>query len=161
MVAQVHAHEEPAYKPQEHAEPIPIGRPRHATLWQDNPDLTASLQFFFHRSGIALPACGGGAKKGLSAPHRVKAEALGRSRGGFSTKIHLWAEGIGKPMAILITPGQRNEQTVFAPLMETGAVTRAADKVGSPSGAKKAASSVSGPPRGSGTPHALQAKKTL
>jgi DNA-binding NarL/FixJ family response regulator len=54
MVAQVHAHEGPAYKPREHAEPIPIGRPRHATLWEDNPDLTASLQFFFRHSGIAL-----------------------------------------------------------------------------------------------------------
>jgi transposase len=55
----------------------------------------------------------------------MKAEALGRSQGGFSTKIHLRAEGTGKPMAILITAGQRNEQTVFAPLMETGAVKRA------------------------------------
>jgi transposase len=52
-------------------------------------------------------------------------EALGRSQGGFSTKIHLRAEGTGKPMALLITAGQRHEQTVFEPLMETGAVKRA------------------------------------
>jgi transposase len=49
---------------------------------------------------------------------------LGRSQGGFSTKIHLRAEGTGKPMALLITAGQRHEQTVFEPLMETGAVKR-------------------------------------
>jgi transposase len=55
----------------------------------------------------------------------MTAEALGRSQGGFSTKIHLRAEGKGKPMTILITAGQRHEQTVFAPLMETGAVKRA------------------------------------
>ena len=55
----------------------------------------------------------------------MRAEALGRSQGGFSTKIHLRAEGKGKPMTILITAGQRNEQTVFEPLMESGAVKRA------------------------------------
>lgn len=47
-------------------------------------------------------------------------EALGRSKGGFSTKIHLRAEGGGKPIALLITAGQRHEQTVFKTLMETG-----------------------------------------
>jgi transposase len=51
-------------------------------------------------------------------------EALGRSRGGFSTKIHLRAEGGGKPIAILITAGERHEQSVFEALMETGAIKR-------------------------------------
>ncbi len=51
-------------------------------------------------------------------------EALGRSKGGFSTKIHLRAEGGGKPIALLITAGQRHEQTVFKTLMEMGAVKR-------------------------------------
>jgi transposase len=49
---------------------------------------------------------------------------LGRSRGGFSTKIHVRAEGRGKPMVLLITAGQRHEQTAFEPLMEQGAVKR-------------------------------------
>ena len=52
-------------------------------------------------------------------------EALGRSQGGFSTKIHLRAEGGGKPMTFLITAGQRHEQTMFEALMEGGAVKRA------------------------------------
>jgi transposase len=51
-------------------------------------------------------------------------EGLGRSQGGFSTKIHLRAEGGGKPIAFLITAGQRHEQSVFEALMETGAVKR-------------------------------------
>lgn len=51
-------------------------------------------------------------------------EALGRSRGGFSTKLHLRAEGQGKPMVLLITAGERHEQTMFEPLMETGRVKR-------------------------------------
>jgi transposase len=51
--------------------------------------------------------------------------ALGRSRGGSSTELHLRAEGGGKPMALLVTAGQRHEQTAFRPLMEQGAVKRA------------------------------------
>src|SRR3712207_997623 len=37
---------------------------------------------------------------------------------------HLRAEGGGKPVAILITAGERHEQSVFEALMETGAVKR-------------------------------------
>ena len=52
------------------------------------------------------------------------AEALGRSQGGFSTKIHVRAEGGGKPMTFVLTVGQRNEAVVFEQLMEQGAVKR-------------------------------------
>ena len=52
------------------------------------------------------------------------AEALGRSRGGFSTKVHLRAERGGKPMVVLLTEGQRHEQLVLPVLMERGAVRR-------------------------------------
>jgi transposase len=51
-------------------------------------------------------------------------EALGRSKGGLSTKIHLRAGGTGKPITFLITAGQWHEQSVFEALMETGAVKR-------------------------------------
>ena len=51
-------------------------------------------------------------------------EALGRSHGGFSTKVHVRAEGQGKPMTFVLTPGQRHEATAFAQLMEQGAVKR-------------------------------------
>ncbi len=36
-------------------------------------------------------------------------EALGYSRGGFSTKLHLAFEGRGRPLAIRLTGGQRHE----------------------------------------------------
>lgn len=58
------------------------------------------------------PTCGGSAKRGSSHdtaappekdPQKTK-EALGRSRGGFSTKIHLRAEGNGKPITFLMAP---------------------------------------------------------
>jgi len=49
---------------------------------------------------------------------------LGRSRGGFTTKVHVRAEGLGKPVVIAVTPGQRHDQTMLAPLLEGGAVKR-------------------------------------
>ena len=55
---------------------------------------------------------------------RYPDETLGRSQGGFGTKIHVRAEGNGKPMVLLLTAGQRHEQTMFESLMERGAVKR-------------------------------------
>jgi transposase len=52
------------------------------------------------------------------------AEALGRRQGGYSTKVHLRAEGGGKPLTVVLTPGQQHEATVFARLLEPGAVRR-------------------------------------
>ena len=52
------------------------------------------------------------------------AEALGRSRGGYSTKIHLRCERGGKPMVFVLTRGERHEQPVLPLLMERGAVKR-------------------------------------
>ncbi len=40
-----------------------------------------------------------------------EAEALGRSRGGFSTKIHVACDGLGKPVKIILTPGQDHDIT--------------------------------------------------
>lgn len=54
----------------------------------------------------------------------AKSEALGYSKGGFSTKIHLRCDSNGKPVTFLITVGERNESVVFEQLMEQGAVKR-------------------------------------
>lgn len=62
-----------------------------------------------------------GARHGKEGPAQ---QALRRSRGGFSTKLLLRAERGGKPIALLLTAGERHEQSVFAPLMEGGAVKR-------------------------------------
>jgi transposase len=40
-----------------------------------------------------------------------EAEALGRSRGGFSTKIHVACDGLGKPVKFILTPGQDHDVT--------------------------------------------------
>src|SRR5215218_2038530 len=52
-------------------------------------------------------------------------EALGYSQGGFSTKVHIRAEGGGKPMVFVLSAGQCNEMIGFWPLMERGEVKRA------------------------------------
>lgn len=45
-------------------------------------------------------------------------EALGRSRGGFSTKLHLAADGRGRPLAVCLTAGQRHESTQLEPVLD-------------------------------------------
>jgi transposase len=39
------------------------------------------------------------------------AQALGRSRGGFSTKIHAKVDGLGNPLRFILTGGERHEST--------------------------------------------------
>lgn len=51
-------------------------------------------------------------------------EGLGRSQGGFSTRLHVRAEGGGRPMATVLTAGQRHEQIAVEALMDHGAVRR-------------------------------------
>jgi transposase len=72
--------------------------------------------------GPGAPARGGGGQKGGPSP--PPDQALGRSKGGFSTKLHLRAERGGKPIAFVLTPGQRQEATQVAALLERGAVAR-------------------------------------
>ena len=54
----------------------------------------------------------------------AESEALGYSKGGFSTKIHLRCEGNGLPVTFLLSLGQRNESVMFESLMEQGEVKR-------------------------------------
>jgi transposase len=49
-------------------------------------------------------------------------EALGRSQGGFSTKLHLRAEGKGRPITAVLTGGERHEQIAFEVLLDQGAI---------------------------------------
>lgn len=44
-------------------------------------------------------------------------QALGRSRGGFSTKIHLRANAQGLPLVVLLTPGEAHDSTAYLDLM--------------------------------------------
>jgi transposase len=46
------------------------------------------------------------------------AQSLGRSRGGFSTKIHLATDALGNTLRFILTGGQRNDITQAAQLIE-------------------------------------------
>ena len=54
----------------------------------------------------------------------AKSEALGRSRGGFSTKIHLQVEGKGRPMALHLSEGQVHESTQMQATLDAVRVPR-------------------------------------
>lgn len=59
--------------------------------------------------------CGRRWKKGD--PEEPLDHALGRSRGGFSTKIHVLCDGNGLPLGFHLTPGQTHESTVLDELL--------------------------------------------
>lgn len=52
-------------------------------------------------------------------------EAIGRSRGGLSTKIHLAVDGRGRPLSILLTGGQCGDDPHLLPLLDAITVNRA------------------------------------
>ena len=51
--------------------------------------------------------------RGRSSPKKggQAAQALGRSRGGFSTKIHVSVDGLGNPLRFILTGGQQHDIT--------------------------------------------------
>lgn len=44
-------------------------------------------------------------------------QALGRSRGGFSTKIYISVDGLGNPLRLILTPGQAGDSPQAAALI--------------------------------------------
>ncbi|WP_245252014.1 IS5 family transposase [Streptomyces sp. KCTC 0041BP] len=58
-------------------------------------------------------------------PRRAsRTHALGRSRGGLTTKIHLASDGRCRPLAFILTPGQAGDAPAFTQVMATIRVTR-------------------------------------
>ena len=55
-----------------------------------------------------------------SAPEQggQQAQALGRSRGGFSTKVHVSVDALGNPLRFILTGGQENGITQAGGLIE-------------------------------------------
>jgi transposase len=54
----------------------------------------------------------------------VDGEALGRSRGGLTSKIHAAVDGRGLPMSIILTPGQAGDNPQLLPLLDQISVRR-------------------------------------
>lgn len=64
-------------------------------------------------------------------PEEPSDHALGRSRGGFSTKIHILCDSHGHPLHFHLTAGQVHESTVVETLL-TGADAQLQDGDGDP-----------------------------
>jgi len=62
---------------------------------------------------IRAHACAAGAAKS-----DAKTEALGRSKGGFSCKIHMAVDGLGYPIKFILTGGQASDIKQAIPLLE-------------------------------------------
>jgi transposase len=73
--------------------------------------------------------CRRGRKRGD--PEEPEDHALGRSRGGSSTKIPLLCDGHGHPLHFHLTPGQAHETTALVPLL-VGTDERVTDGEGEP-----------------------------
>ncbi|MFJ9804627.1 IS5 family transposase [Streptomyces wuyuanensis] len=59
-----------------------------------------------------------GPEKGTLQKDEPDDHALGRSRGGPTTKIHLACDGRGRPLAVMLTAGQRHDGVSARPLLE-------------------------------------------
>ena len=89
--------------------------------------LTTRRPVRHHRPGA--PACRGcppkaeqaRRKKGVSHP---EGEALGRSRGGLTTKLLLACDSNGRPVSVVVTPGQRHESTQLEAVLDAIRVKR-------------------------------------
>ena len=46
------------------------------------------------------------------------ANCLGRSRGGFTTKLHAVTDGKGRPLHVTLTPGNRHDMVAADELLE-------------------------------------------
>src|SRR5947208_2542397 len=92
-------------------------------------------KLLFHGNGesvtfvTVVPQSHGGRKKGD--PEEPSDHALGRSRGGFSTKIHLLCDAHGHPLHFHLTAGQAHESTALETLLE-GADAKLCDYEGKP-----------------------------
>jgi transposase len=68
--------------------------------------------------------CGGAPPNDNNPPGRPGREALGRSRGGLSTKIHLAADSQCRPVTWILTPGQHGDCPQFIPLLNQVRIAR-------------------------------------
>ena len=102
--------------------------PRCWTNWTTRARSTTTSGVSMARSIRASRAAAGAGKKGRASSRRLGGRkgaqmqeppdhALGRSRGGFGTKVHLVCDSHGFIVAIHVTAGQAHESKAFEPTM--------------------------------------------
>ena len=58
------------------------------------------------------------ARQGQKKNGSAEEQALGRSRGGFSAKVHILVDGLGNPLRLILTGGQRHDSTQATALLD-------------------------------------------
>ncbi len=84
---------------------------------------STSCRVHQHAAGARTDAPRTPGRRGQPVQHRPD-EALGRSRGGLTCKIHLAGEGGRRPLAFVITPGQWGDAPQLIPVLERIRVPR-------------------------------------
>ncbi len=88
-----------------------------------SPGIVGSTQATFQTRSIGRlrsirgSRAAAGASPTDGTPAEPRDHALGRSRGGYGSKIHLTCDANGLPMAVTVTAGQRHESTQFEAVM--------------------------------------------
>lgn len=77
-----------------------------------------------HRSAAGAPR-----DEGWDGADEPRDHALGRSAGGFTTKIHLLSDSNGVPLDAQLTPGQTHESTQVETVLEHVALPRASGRI--------------------------------
>ncbi len=100
---------------------------QRAGIWQGILDCLQSQAHTQHRLDWEIQSVDGTSVRAhqhaAGAKHsQAEQEALGRSQGPFSTKVHIRCEGMGKPMTFVLTAGQRHEAIVFERLINGAAI---------------------------------------
>ena len=85
-----------------------LGERRHRSRRGDGRE--RSLQYRLHLG--SRPRLGSGRKRGT---HR---RALGRSRGGFTSKVHCLSDARGRPIAFHLTPGEAADCKAYKELID-------------------------------------------
>jgi transposase len=97
---------------------------RALAAWQAAADAKGRIDWDLHFVDATIVRAhqhAAGARRAGAVGGAGRDEALGRSQGGFSTKVHLGAEGGGKPITLVLTGGERHESRVLPELLARGA----------------------------------------
>jgi transposase len=104
--------------------PRTAGHARHTAEAPLRGEIDWDLHFVDATIVRAHQPAGGARRDGATPEEAQVREALGRSQGGFSTKLHLRAEGHGRPITVVLTGGERNEQIALEAVLDQGAIRR-------------------------------------
>ena len=92
--------------------------------WVVNADST-TCRAHQHAAGARhAPPAGHPQKRGGTRVDREGREALGRSRGGLTSKVHLLADDRCRPLVWPTSPGRRGDSPMFTPLVQALNVAR-------------------------------------